>query len=355
MGAIRVPKSACAICTKSVGPRARAFQCDGCDRWLHVTCAGVSSALYDLIAAEAAPCVKIVCRLCKVVREDTTDSPVAPVVSNSEVPTQPLSAPESTPTTCPRSFAEVATASLIVPAVPVPGPVVTPCVPAPGPHPSVPAHRLRVRRGMQGSPTAPTGTSCEPTPRPSGSPVPKPVKTTPREQCFLAMNLAESGESSSQARLDGDLTKLRDVLASLFLPGEEKIAASVRVLTAFRLGKLREDGTPRPLKVVLASQDQAQQVTQRSSRLRGSQIRILRDLSPEDRIRMKAALEEIHTRRANGEVDLVIRDFRVMRKRPRVRWVPLTIVVPPSSTPIPTLPASDPVILVPTVPPEQSC
>lgn len=78
----------------------------------------------------------------------------------------------------------------------------------------------------------------------------------------------------------------------LFLPGEEYIASTIRVKDAFRLGRPTKsennDAQPRPMKC--------------------SNIRLLKDLSPEDKQRLKAALIELRTRRELGQQKLFIQD-----------------------------------------------
>ena len=121
----------------------------------------------------------------------------------------------------------------------------------------------------------------------------------------------------------------------MFVKGEENLAASLHVRSAFRLGPrpLADlSKPPRPIKVVLANVEEASTIIQRTYRLKGLKARILRDLSPENRNQLKTALSELRERRANGETDLIIRDFRVVRRRPRVRWSPLLLQVNNSNT-----------------------
>jgi hypothetical protein len=109
--------------------------------------------------------------------------------------------------------------------------------------------------------------------------------------------------------------------------GEDSVASSLRVKSAFRLGAQREDPVqqPRPLKVVLSTAEEVQAILKRKYRLKGQAIRILRDLSPEDRTKLREALASLRERRANGETDLFIRDFRVLHRKPRIRWIPLSL------------------------------
>jgi hypothetical protein len=153
-----------------------------------------------------------------------------------------------------------------------------------------------------------------------------------REQCLIIVDLSEPPMSapSSQDRVDHDTAQLRDCLSKLFIEGEEKVASSIRVKSVFRIGRRpTEDSAttqPRPVKVVLGCPEEAAAVFRRAHRLRGDKVRILRDLDPEDRVKLRDALKELHERRAAGEQDLYIQDFRVIRRRPRIRWIPLTLV-----------------------------
>ena len=153
----------------------------------------------------------------------------------------------------------------------------------------------------------------------------------PREQCLIVVNIPESTDASPQSRVDHDVKELRGCLASLFDSGDEELAASIRVKAAFRLGKRHEapHDNPRPLKIVLSNPTEAQTILRRAPRLKGQPIRILRDLSPEDRSKLKAALEELRERRANGETNLVLKDFRVVKRKPRIRWLPLSLTSRP--------------------------
>ena len=150
-------------------------------------------------------------------------------------------------------------------------------------------------------------------------------KMSPRNQCLIILNIPESTAETSQTRLDDDVKALRQCLAPLFVEGEELVAAAVKVKGAFRLGRRHEEpqSHPRPLKIVLGSPEEAQSILKRAHRLKGQAVRILRDLSPEDRIKLKQALTELRNRQALGETNLFIRDFRVLKRKPRIRWMPL--------------------------------
>lgn len=156
------------------------------------------------------------------------------------------------------------------------------------------------------------------------------IRRPPREQCLIILNIPESNAEVAQARVNHDLSELRSCLGSIFVPGEEVVAASIRVKGAYRLGKRREDpeNNPRPLKIVLNSAEEAKSILKRTYRLKGKPIRILRDLSPEERMKLKGALDELRVRRENGESNLYIQDFRVVKRKPRIRWLTLEPLAP---------------------------
>ncbi|VDP27684.1 unnamed protein product [Echinostoma caproni] len=104
--------------------------------------------------------------------------------------------------------------------------------------------------------------------------------------------------------------------------GEETVANEITRKAAFRLGKLKENGLRRPLKMVLGAKTQAEEVFRRSYRPKDDPMRLLRDLEPEERSRLKDALMELRERQSQGEDNLIIRDFRVVRKRLQLKWPP---------------------------------
>jgi hypothetical protein len=139
---------------------------------------------------------------------------------------------------------------------------------------------------------------------------------------LIIINAPESDKESSAGRIVDDHSFLQEMVSRLFEPGEE----GINVLTAFRLGRKPENnGTPRPLKVVLQNEEERRRVLRRTFRLKGETYFVLRDLSPEDRIKMREAVKDLKTRRLNGEKDLHIVDFQVVQKRPRVVWEPVLL------------------------------
>ncbi|VDP78852.1 unnamed protein product [Echinostoma caproni] len=148
-------------------------------------------------------------------------------------------------------------------------------------------------------------------------------KLPPRSQCLIVVNLPEAEATTAKARLDHDQQLLSSHMVTLYDGDEVEPAASIRVKAAFRLGKPRQDNSLRPLKVVLRAESGAEAILQRTHKLKRTPLRFLRDLDPNQRSKLKTTLEALRERRAKGETDLCIRDFRVHRKRPQLRWLPL--------------------------------
>ena len=324
----------CTICEKRVINRSKGLECYICEEWTHITCCNVRTSLYDELVPYEGPNLLFVCDQCKPdvvkLRQVRRNLPSGSSGESSSV--------DDPVVTC--IFKDEA-------AAPVQENLTEPL-----PVSSTPKKRKRPKKSLrknraaatttpaviENAQSAPLATSSivqsNETVKP-GVPVqfndvkPMVSKFPPREQCLIVVNIPESSSQVSQQRLDDDLRQLRSCFSSLFMVGEEEIAASIRVKAAYRLGKPKTPATdeltcsPRPLKVVLSTHEEAKAVLQRKHRLRGSCIRILKDLSPEDRSKLRDALAELKKRRDNGETDLFVRDFRVVKRRPKVRWEPL--------------------------------
>jgi hypothetical protein len=143
-----------------------------------------------------------------------------------------------------------------------------------------------------------------------------------RDRCLILFNVPESEKESPSERIIEDCQQLQTLVSKLFDPGEN----GLQIVKNYRLGKRSgESKQPRPLKVVLESPDECKRVFSRVHRLKGDKLHIQRDLSPEDRAKMRLALQELRRRREDGETDLQIVNFRVVRRHPRISWKPLIL------------------------------
>ena len=143
-----------------------------------------------------------------------------------------------------------------------------------------------------------------------------------RDRCLILFNVPESSKESIADRILDDRFLLQSLVSKLFDPGEN----GLHILQAYRLGQENQSSElPRPLKIVLESPDECKRVFSRVHRLKGDPLHIQRDLSPEDRWKMKQALLELRRRRDAGENDLRFVNFRVVKRLPRTAWKPLII------------------------------
>ncbi|BHF67014.1 hypothetical protein SprV_0301003700 [Sparganum proliferum] len=94
-------------------------------------------------------------------------------------------------------------------------------------------------------------------------------KEADREQCLIIQGLPESSANTPKERVSEDLSLFQGLLNNILEPTE-----AIEVSKAFRLGKRAENPSvsirPRPLKVVLASSDQASLIHSRRFRIKGS-------------------------------------------------------------------------------------
>ncbi|CAH8599148.1 unnamed protein product [Schistosoma bovis] len=142
---------------------------------------------------------------------------------------------------------------------------------------------------------------------------------------IIVSNLRESNDPDPKIRHAHDLEKLGEYIRSI-LPDNSK---GVQVKKLVRIGKRTEDNVePRPcrlLKVILGSEKQRDLLLSSARCHDNSDIRVRPDISLEDRIKRKKALAELETRRQNGEENLRLVGFRIVRswKRmlPRPVWI----------------------------------
>ncbi|CAH8573272.1 unnamed protein product [Schistosoma haematobium] len=142
---------------------------------------------------------------------------------------------------------------------------------------------------------------------------------------IIVSKLRESNDPDPKIRHAHDLEKLGEYIRSI-LPDNSK---GVQVKKLIRIGKRTEDNVePRPcrlLKVILGSEKQRDLLLSSARCHDNSDIRVRPDMPLEDRIKRKKALAELETRRQNGEENLRLVGFRIVRswKRmlPRPVWI----------------------------------
>ena len=364
-------KDQCTECLKKVFKRSQALRCNKCGGCIHAKCAKISSALYLLIKESESVCVEIKCLACKLgnaakfagesAGEDGDNNPLddttLPATMECDITCLPAEAllmsstpkdvsfTEELPTLVKNSIPRLIFPPIRSNAMSDTGKVKSYAAaaaelnhPATTSSPLVAPRKFPVDRKRQltnNAATASQGLNSKVS-RPTHQelvaytsfPTVPPGKN--RRQCLIIMNIPESNAETAQERVDHDVHFIRDCFQKLYTADEETIAKNIRPMNIYRLGK-RLDEKTRPLKVVLSSEKDVGNILARTHRLKGLPARILRDLSPEDRIRLKEAINELREKRSNGDNNWIIRDFRVIRRRPRIKWHPLQLqAIPPA-------------------------
>jgi len=139
----------------------------------------------------------------------------------------------------------------------------------------------------------------------------------------IVHGVAESDATEADEREAEDI----DVIASMM---HEIDSDEVKVTKIVRLGKKPIAATssgstpkPRPIKLVLESEEQKIQVLKRAKNLRLAKeggwetVFIHQDLTPKQREVRKQLLQEMRERAAKGEGDLMIFNGKIVKRRPR--------------------------------------
>ena len=322
--------SACTTCQKEVSDEAKALQCHLCDEWTHIKCANVSSDMYKGLVSNPKSGLFHLCKGCllklDLVRKLVGKHPLtqsSPTESNHcghggsllqdeniNLVKRPRSQSQESRIIKSSSEKKIKSAS------------------------SSPVKEQPMRPST--TPLCDNESSWIYVSNKKDIKVNKPKMTDPkksvmikndvpqRERSVIILRAPESVKSSPEERMSDDSQFLSGCISRLFDEQEQ----GVRVISAFRLGKKHDDvaTNPRPLKVIFETENEAQRVLKRTFRLRGESYYIVRDLSPEDRIKMRDALTELKSRRLLGEKNLRIVDFQVVVKSPKARWKPVFLV-----------------------------
>uniref|UniRef100_A0AA85J8I3 PHD-type domain-containing protein n=1 Tax=Trichobilharzia regenti TaxID=157069 RepID=A0AA85J8I3_TRIRE len=143
---------------------------------------------------------------------------------------------------------------------------------------------------------------------------------------IIVGNLEESKESDPVKRHDHDLKLVSSIIRKM-LPAN---FPGVSIKKLIRIGKRDDECSSqrRLLKVVLGSPDERNHLLANVHNLAGSGISARPDLSLEDRLKRKEVLSQLETRRKNGETNLKLVGFQIVRswKRmlPRPVWISQT-------------------------------
>ena len=130
---------------------------------------------------------------------------------------------------------------------------------------------------------------------------------------ILLFNLNESKNEALQDRIKEDNEKVDEIFQEIGM-----VKDSYHVERTMRLGKKGEKA--RPLKVCLQNTSQRNQALKLAKNLKGNDnsnlqsVGIAPDLTLTERAQKKLLLDELSSRRANGEKDLVIRNSKIVKR-----------------------------------------
>nr|VZI18907.1 unnamed protein product [Spirometra erinaceieuropaei] len=142
-----------------------------------------------------------------------------------------------------------------------------------------------------------------------------------KDHCIIIQGLPESSASTPKERVAANLEQFQKLLNEMLQPTED-----VTVLKAFRLGSrttAAPQTRPRPLKLVLGSNEQANLILSRRFRLKHSHKGVFfqPDYSPTERMKRRELVLELRTRQTNGEKDLTIYNDRIVKRHSAPLWI----------------------------------
>nr|CAH8838447.1 unnamed protein product [Trichobilharzia regenti] len=144
------------------------------------------------------------------------------------------------------------------------------------------------------------------------------------DRSLILHKVEESLALDPKTRFEHDLNLVKPLLDKL-LP---QTVSGITIHSVYRIGQKPDPTVSEPvrlLKVVLNSKAERDAILSNSHILKGSGIYVRADLSLADRVKRQAAALELSERRRNGEKNLKIKGFRVVRVRslmiPKPLWV----------------------------------
>jgi hypothetical protein len=180
---------------------------------------------------------------------------------------------------------------------------------------------------MNGSELKYTESSSSSTAKPSDS------FSFDRKQCIVIHGFAESNEKLPRDKLAADLYLFQNCLESILTENE-----SITVLKAFRLGRLDDNFNaeirPRPLKLILKDEQQAELLLKRKHMLKSLQPNVFfqPDYTLKDRDKLRETLLELKRRKNCGERNLRILNGEIVSKPRFFLWKePVTLRATPTA------------------------
>ncbi|BHF65556.1 hypothetical protein SprV_0200856900 [Sparganum proliferum] len=148
-----------------------------------------------------------------------------------------------------------------------------------------------------------------------------------RKQNVVMKGVPESTATIPKKRVKHDLDLLHVYAKALLRDGE-----SLNVLKAFRIGKIQSASVPysrpRPLKVILETDSQAQLLLQRKASLRSQHPEVFfqPEYEPKERMKMRELVMELEKRRSSGETHLQIKNGQIIQVKRTLLWLKAVIL-----------------------------
>ncbi|CAH8497502.1 unnamed protein product, partial [Dicrocoelium dendriticum] len=335
-------QATCGSCSKVVGNKAHALRCFSCDVLFHISCIGLSADVFRKSLDIRHRFFQVICDKCRGTRHQNTQRPQTTTEKSLfqiETNRSPRGIKRPRETTSVTSPSIVSPRSAPPPASSTPAESQVQCFPPmedsdseatkcrftdrsvnfsepvyeplntkdPWTTPKRNGPRNRVQTSpadkqlpnqLSASSSAPTGSSL----------------ISLRRHNLMVFHVPESKDENPQIRYDHDDEFLQGFIDRLLDVGED----SVTIKQVIRLGQ-KTNQSCRPLRITFANPNMPQLILSRLSRLKGIKVPIRRDLEPEDRDRLKTAVIELKRRTEEGETDLQVVNFRVIKKGVRTR------------------------------------
>ena len=309
---VNVSKDECGACGFLVEDQEEAFLCDSCGTWEHLRCSTVDKSTYESLMAHPTLQITFSCATClrarrKQQRSRKKTQGCSPPVEDTTSNEPPISTDDK------EAAGAVSRSSSAECPLPQQNSVDG------GDGDWVPVQKRKAKKAKKATGAIAGGAVQEAvqhtvvTTEVSPANVVRPLsRYAPRENCLLFFNIMELEDGTTTEKLDHDSSCLSSAIQKMLTPTDEPI----QIKQLFRVGSKGPSETGcRPLKVIFPEARSPKFLLTRSYRLKGTKISVRPDLSLEDRDRLRAAVAELRTRTLNGEKDLMIVNFRVVRRR----------------------------------------
>ena len=138
-----------------------------------------------------------------------------------------------------------------------------------------------------------------------------------RRNCVIIQGMKEPDGTTGEERKKADFDNVTELLHAINCD-------NISVNSCFRLGKFSEGPVvkPRPVKLVLPSEAQKQQVLQSAKNLKGNSnglatVFIHQDLTPRQREARQLLVKQLKERQSRGETNLLIVGDSIVKRRPQ--------------------------------------